>query len=359
MRALGCMRLSTAADREDARSAAVLAAALTHGVELLETADALPRRARGRAQRAIDRRGDRGGGDRARAHRARDERRAGPARGCVGAGWARETSRGGGAREPRSPRRGGDRSISAPRDRSAHAAGDQRARPRAAARCRRGARDRAVERQRAAARAGARDHGDRRDRDRAVAVAARTRCTAACSRRARRAAFACSHIGRSAGRRACGASSATRSSRRSRLGSAHRRRRSRWPGCARWGRTSCRCRARRASRPRAMRCGSSSSMTTRALAGCAVPRRRRADASGADARDGRRARRDRVDRRHAGRRQVDAGAAVRGARLPRASIATIVAARCASWPPSSRASRRRARASCSTTRTRRAPREPP
>src|SRR5262245_9631002 len=37
---LGCMRLSTEADRDDARGAAVLAAAIAAGVDLLDTADA-------------------------------------------------------------------------------------------------------------------------------------------------------------------------------------------------------------------------------------------------------------------------------------------------------------------------------
>ena len=37
---LGCMRLSTAKNRDDARSLAVLTAALDAGVELLDTADA-------------------------------------------------------------------------------------------------------------------------------------------------------------------------------------------------------------------------------------------------------------------------------------------------------------------------------
>ncbi len=38
--ALGCMRLSTESDRDDARSVAVIHAALDAGVTLLDTADA-------------------------------------------------------------------------------------------------------------------------------------------------------------------------------------------------------------------------------------------------------------------------------------------------------------------------------
>ncbi len=40
IRALGCMRLSTVAARDDVRAAAVLVSAIDHGVTLLDTADA-------------------------------------------------------------------------------------------------------------------------------------------------------------------------------------------------------------------------------------------------------------------------------------------------------------------------------
>src|SRR5215467_15511047 len=52
---MGCMRLSTDAERDDARGAAVLAAALDAGVDLLDTADAyaLDDRDRGHNERLI------------------------------------------------------------------------------------------------------------------------------------------------------------------------------------------------------------------------------------------------------------------------------------------------------------------
>ena len=52
---MGCMRLSTAADRDEARAIAVIHAALDAGVRLLDTADAYAHDARDRAQRAPDR----------------------------------------------------------------------------------------------------------------------------------------------------------------------------------------------------------------------------------------------------------------------------------------------------------------
>src|SRR5262245_10555862 len=122
---LGCMRLSTEPDRDEARATAVLHAAFDAGIELLDTADAYcwGDEERGHKERLIAR---------AIARTRRHERRAHTPRRTVGARRPRQAS----AKSLRTQRRGARRrtsgSLSASCTGSANAACHERPRARTA-----------------------------------------------------------------------------------------------------------------------------------------------------------------------------------------------------------------------------------
>ena len=127
---MGCMRLSTTADRDEARGVAVLHAALDAGVTLLDTADAYARDAEHRAQRTPDRaRAARRGAAIGRTSSWRP-RAADAAARRLDSGRPRAASRRGCEASRRGARCRAHRSLSAARARSAHPVVDERARAR-------------------------------------------------------------------------------------------------------------------------------------------------------------------------------------------------------------------------------------